>query len=309
MRISIPIIITSCLLVALITWLIGTHDMDYAKPPTPEQLVEISKDWEQGKPHMPPSQPVNKTLPADGGKNTPSSLAASSPPKAIKLPPLNLDHSPALSEYGTLGDKGGALIIALATHLESISQYQRALLAWERVIDTANPTEEERQQAATAIKRLKNEQSPWNPDPTNDIRLTLNAGAASKEKKNLEQALQSTAEQISKASGNILVVGTKVSIGKSPDASNPSIPVAIWFSRHETNAETPPVSFMIDPSQQDLLADQISAGAYSLVRTHLARQTNFSPLPELPAEANPNDWLKYHVTRLMWREFVNSLKE
>jgi len=309
MRVSLPIVITSCLLVALITWLVSTHDMDFAKPPTPKQLVEISKDWEQDKPHIPASPPVNKAPPADNKKPTSPSSAASSPLKPVKLPPLNLDHSPALSEYGTLGDKGGVIIIALATHLETIGEYQRALLAWERVIDTANPTEEERQQAATAIKRLKNELPPWNPDPTNDIPITLHAGAALKEEKNLEQALQSTADQISQTSGNILAVTTKTSIGKSHDPSTSSIPMAIWFSVHEARAETPPVSSMIDPSQEHLLADQISADAYSLVRTHLTRETNFSPLPELPANANPNDWLKYHVTRLMWREFANSLKE
>jgi len=309
MRVSLPIIITSCLLVALITWLVSTRDKNFAKPPTPEQLVKISQDWEQDKPHIPPSQSTNRELLADQKKNTSPSSTAKSSLKPVKLPPLNLQHSPALSEYGTLGDKGGAFIIALATHLETIGQYQRALLAWERVIDTANPTEKERQQAVTAIKRLKNELPPWNPDQTNDIPLTLHAGAALKEKKNLGQALQSTADQISATSGNILVVGTKAAIGKSPDTSTPSIPVAIWFSSHQARAETPPVSFMIDPSQGDLLAEQISAGAYSLVRTHLARETNFSPLPELPANANPNDWLKYHVTRLMWREFVKSLKE
>ena len=66
---------------------------------------------------------------------------------------------------------------------------------------------------------------------------------------------------------------------------------------------------MIDPEQPQALNYQIAAGVYTLLKTNLAEETSFAPLPEYPTEVQPNELLKYHVTRLMWREFVKSIKE
>lgn len=204
-------------------------------------------------------------------------------------------------------------MIKLATFLENKAEYQRSLLAWERVIDTTNPTPEQRKLAILAIQRLRNNLPPWNPDPKADIILTLHAGATLKEKQTLISALETAAGIITKASGNILKVETKASFGKSSGIKTPRIPVAIWFShtiskKEDVIAETPPISFMINPKQPEALADQVAAAVYSLLRTHLSSETSFSPLPDYPTEAKPEAILNNHVTRLMWREFVRSMK-
>ena len=316
MRVTIPIVIASCLLVAILAWLIGTRNKDFSKPPTPKELVAIAQDWEQDKPHIPSAQADNNTPSAKEQKSTPPLPAESASRKPVKLPPVNLQISPALSEFGILSDQGASLLIDLATHLEAEGYPQRALLAWERVIDTTEPTPGERQQAVLAIKRLKSSLPPWNPDPVNDISLTIHAGAALKEVKTLQRALDRTAALISEASGHILKVQTKTAIGKSRDMTVPQIPVAIWFSHRGKSSkdplvETPPISFMADPAQEDLLTSRIAISAYSLIRTHLASKTSFTPLPELPTDTriNPHDMLNCHITRLMWREFVNSLTD
>ena len=69
------------------------------------------------------------------------------------------------------------------------------------------------------------------------------------------------------------------------------------------------VQRIVAVEEDTMLVSQIEAGVYALLRAHLASETNFSPLPEYPAGVKPDDLIRYHITRLMWREFVNSMKE
>lgn len=312
-RIPTLVVILCCVTALGITWYAGTRDKDFVATPTPEELILTAKEWEQNRPNIPPPQPINKEIP-----NTPSAQTQATPDspakqEIISLPTGNLLHSPALSEYGTEGDKGAEAMVQLATLLETKGELQRALLAWERVIDTSNPNDKERTSAATAIKRLKPSLSPWNPDPKADRTIRLHAGATLKNDDVLISAMKQAAEAINEASGFILRVETKASIGKAREVRTPRIPVAIWFSSQSGEtanlAETPPISFMADPEQEKMLVAQIEAGIYALVRTHLSTNTSYSPLPEYPEGAKPQDLLHLHITRLMWREFASSMKE
>lgn len=313
MRVPVPIVILCCVLALGIVWYAGTRDKDFTTPPTPEELAEVATEWNQSRPNIPPPKPVNPALLADASPDTPLTPGPSDAAGVEHLPAGNLLHSPALSEYGTFGDKGADAMIRLATLLETKGELQRALLAWERVIDTSNAGDEEHALAAKAIRRLKPGISPWNPDPGAELHITLRAGATLKEKDVLIEALEKVADTISEASGFILRVETKASIGKARGTRTPRIPVAIWFSRSiggkDTPAETPPISFMADPQQKEMLVAQIEAGVYALVRAHLASSTSFSQLPEYPGGAKPSELLQLHITRLMWREFATSMKE
>ncbi|MFK7909552.1 MAG: hypothetical protein AB8F34_03020 [Akkermansiaceae bacterium] len=313
MRIPLPIAILSCVIVLSIVWFVGTRDKDFISPPTPEDMVKISEKWQESRPNIPPPKPINAALLADAALGTPLTPSIPEQVKVENLPVGNLLHSPALSEYGAYGDKGTDAMIRLATLLETKGELQRALLAWERVIDTSNPGDEERALAVTAIKRLKPALPPWNPDPAAEISITLRSGATLREKDILIDAMKQAAEAINEASGFILKVETEASIGKARGKRTPRIPVAIWFSRKiegkDTAAETPPISFMADPQQKEMMVAQIEAGIYALIRAHLASSTNFSPLPEYPSGAKPDELIHLHVTRLMWREFVTSMKE
>lgn len=314
MRIPIFITIPACIAVAVLVWFVGARDKEFVEPPTPARLVEISEEWEKNRPNIPPPKPINAALLADPTPITPKSNTGVADNQEDMIPTGDLMLAPSLSEYGTYGDKGADAMIQLATFLETKAEFQRSLLAWERVIDTSNPDQAQRQQAVRSIQRLRNVMPPWNPDSSADIALTLHAGATLKDKEVLVTALKAAAALITEASGNVVQVKTKASFGKSRGIKTPRIPVAIWFSRPASQtganlAETPPISFMADPKQPEALAKQVAAGVYSLMRTHLATETSFSPLPEYPTGAQPDDVLKHYVTRLMWREFVKSMKE
>ena len=50
-------------------------------------------------------------------------------------------------------------------------------------------------------------------------------------------------------------------------------------------AETSPVSFMADPSDESILISKIQVGAYNIIRKQLATETSFSQLAERERES------------------------
>jgi hypothetical protein len=314
MRVPVPIAIAACIIATGAMWYFNTRNQNFTTPPSPETQEHTATQWKNSNIQTPSCSPISTDL--KNKKATPAPKPPKrpqAPPRPKTLPLGDLDQSPRLSEYGTLGTHGTAAIIQLAHELEKKGAQQRALLAWERVLDTTEPSEDEVQLASQAIKRLSAQLLPWNPDPTSDLTITLHAGATLKESKLLEEALQTTADVISEASGFILKVKTKTSIGKGKPLETPRIPIALWFTRSGTKAgsataETPPLSFLADPSLEGMLTSQCQAAVYALMRSHLTKATSYSNLPEYPAGVKPDELLKHHVTRLMWREFANSLK-
>ncbi len=329
MRIPIPTVITLSVIVTLTSWFIGTRKMDFAKPPTPEEFVQIAKQWEDGKPHITPLKKSKRQLAKTSADNSDQTLNHGLRKKPDQFPEIDFDRSPLLSEHGVLQDKGAGYLSRFAGHLESMGQAKHALLAWERVIDTTSPDKDERKQALSAIKRLKSSQPPWNPDPSSGIQLTLQAGASVNDAQVLKRALEITAQNMSAASGGVVQVSVKLSLGKSSNDQAADVPIALWLSRpasatRTTQAETSPVSFMADASDESILISEIQMGAYNIIRKQLAKETSFSQLAEQPENIhaentnaeNPNkenttagELIECYITRLMWREFANSMKE
>lgn len=329
MRIPIPTVITLSVIVTLASWFIGTRKMDFAKAPTPEEFVQIAKQWEDSKPHITPLKKSKRQLAETGEDDSDQALNHGLSKKPDQFPEIDFDSSPLLSEHGVLQDKGAGYLSRFARHLESIGQAKHALLAWERVIDTTYPDKNERKQALSAIKRLKSSQPPWNPDPSSGIQLTLQAGASVNDAQVLKRALEITAQNMSTASGGVVQVSVKLSLGKSSNEQAAVVPIALWISRPApatgtTQAETSPVSFMAGASDESILISEIQMGAYNIIRKQLAKETSFSQLAEQPenihaenaSEENPNkkittagELIECYITRLMWREFANSMKE
>jgi hypothetical protein len=312
MYVSIPAVVTLSISVALTTWFIGTRHMDFSKAPTPEEYVQITEQWEKSKPHIFSAPDASAGALNSSNKDLQDVVINRLKKQRDAFPQIKSDQEPSLSEYGTMGTKGAEFLISFARHLESTEHPQHALLAWERVVDMANPNALDRQLAIEAIRRLKADQTPSNTNLNDAIPLTLHIGASVKVKEHLEKALQEAAESINAASGGILSVKTQLSLGKHSGDETKSVPVALWVSKKSKtqqtgSIDTDPVSFMADPADVSELRDKIQSGTYELIRSQLARTTNFSPLPEKPDRAEPDDLIHYHITRLMWREFANSM--
>ncbi len=313
MRIPISITIPACIFMAVFVFWLGSKDKDYMKPPTPERLAEISKEWEKKRPNIPPPKPINAALLADPTPIIPKFPSLPLGDKGQLISSEDLFTAPALAEYGTLGDKGAGAIIQLATFLTNKAEYQRALLAWERVLDTANPDTEQRKTTILAIQQLRNSLPPWNPDSMTDINITLHAKTSLKDNEALIKALRTTAGIITEASGNTLKVATQTSFIQETELKPPPTPITIWFShtvskKENITAETHPISFMLDPEQPEALGAQLTGAVYSLLRSYLISKTNFTHLPASPIEIVAENILKQHVTRLMWREFALNIQ-
>lgn len=310
MYIPIRTVIALSVIAALTTWFIGTRGMNFSQPPTPEQYIQITEQWNQSKPRIAPSEAAVALPPDTSTENTPDTSTA--PKDEASFSSLDLDGQPSLSEFGTLEGKGAGHLVLLARHLESGGQAEFALLAWERVLDMADPSAGQAQLALEAIRELKGKIAPWNPDPGDGIALQLRAGASMKKGDHLEKALQAVAKKMGRASGNVIHVEAHLSLAESSQNQGSVAPVAIWISRKTSGnnspiAETDLVSFTADMSNATSLTREIQAGVYDLIRAHLVKVTSFSQLPERTEASDPEDLITHHITRLMWREFANSL--
>ena len=114
--------------------------------------------------------------------------------------------------------------------LETEGEFQRALLAWERVIDSAKPDETQTISATSAIKRLRPAIPAWNTDPASAIAITLQAGTGKKTAKLLTPVLEQAARDIEQASAGILKVKAAITAGKERKADTGPAPVALWLA-------------------------------------------------------------------------------
>ena len=88
----------------------------------------------------------------------------------------DLESSPGLAEYSEHAQKGAAFLSRLAATLETHGESQRALLAWERVIDSCESTRAEFEEAGDALDRLRPILPNWNIDPEGDLNILLQFG-------------------------------------------------------------------------------------------------------------------------------------
>jgi hypothetical protein len=314
MRIPTRTVVILSITIALTVWFVATRKMDFAQEPTPEDYVQISEQWEQSKPHISPINSAETQRAEAKAESTGKLVAGHLKKNTDQYPSIDFKLVPALSEHGILQDKGSAYLCRFAAHLESEGRTQHALLAWERVIDTTIPDDQQRERAITSIKRLKTSLPLWSATHHGDIALTIHAGASVNDAKPLKAALETTAESINRASGGLIHAETKLSLGQAPSNEAASLPMALWLSRPAgtadgNRAETIPVSFMADPNDEHALVKELQASVYEIVRKNLAKETGFTKLPERPLGTKATDLIQFNITRLMWREFVNSMKE
>jgi hypothetical protein len=218
----------------------------------------------------------------------------------------DLEASPGLGSYRDFGKKNSPQrLLELSSTLRARGQFQRALLALERVVDTSNADSKVIDEAATGIAALTPTLPRWNIDVTAEISLTLNIGSARTPSESLKKAALEVADLIRKSSSDQLEIIPKITSSESSDAPEDS-PVALWLA---TNSEAPASSAVVTlkiSDDESAMIDEFAIAVFQAVRGHLARQGYPNPLP---LRASGRDYLSVHVTRLMWRDFAHSLQE
>ncbi len=300
-RVPIPVVIL--LVFSLISgiWWRNNRHMDFMTPPTEARLTEIREKIESSFPQ------------ADRVEDAISVPVIVPPPPPPPPPPPepeidlgNLTSPPDLQHYAEHSSQGPAHLIELAEILEKKGEPQRALLAWERVMDFTKPDAAQATTALAAIKRLRPTLPVWNLKPETAIQLELQASAGKKLTKSLTASLQAAALELESASSGIVKIKTKVTVGKSSSLNKKPTPVALWLNGPgKKPISTEVLSFTVDAPEK--LREEIHKSVFVLVSNYLAKSTAYTPPTALDASEISLDALTHRVTRLCWKEFATHL--
>ncbi|MEO5915784.1 MAG: hypothetical protein ABIS50_16230 [Luteolibacter sp.] len=297
----IPLVILFVLAVVGGTWWKNTRHMDFMTPPSDTKLAEIRQKVEGSFPH------------ANQVKDPVPEVAAPPPPPPPPEPPKptvdlgDLTQPLILQNYGDITPQGADHLIELAKALADKGEFQRSLLAWERVIDLTKPDAGQAAAAIAAIKQLRPTLPDWNLKPETAIQIQLQASTGKKLAKTLTPILESVARDLERASSGIVKIKTSVTAGKTNTANKGPVPVALWLNGTGKKApSTEVLSFTV--ASPDKLKDEISKTVFLLIRTYLTKSTAYTPPAELGAGENPMEALSFRITRLSWSEFATSLQ-
>ena len=295
-RIPLPVVIVIALLAVAGFWWLRTKEMDFLTPKgTTKPLPEFMTNPPDEDPTPNPALSAQVT-------NT------HTPPPSPDNPQLefgDLESSPGLAEYSEHASKGADYLIRLATELEVRGQWERSLLAWERVIDSCHPSLPERKAAGDAIVRIRPTLTHWNIDPAGALQILMQLGTSRKATTNLKEAAQQVAEFLRRDSDHTLLIEPRITTSRSRNAPADA-PIAIYFSgkgQHEPSLRSlTPNGDEIDTYETLLLVE-----AYLLVRQGIGNEGGIL-LPQVPNDSkDPKSDFQRQLTRLHWKVFAESL--
>lgn len=268
--------------------------MDFMKEPTAERLAEIRV-----------KAGGSATAPDD--KSSPAAQELETPPPPPEPPQREIDlgdlsHPPTLRDYAERAQQGAESLIILAGALEDKGA-QRALLAWERVLDSTKADSAQAEATIAAIHRLRPTLPDW-PGPP--IQITLNAGTGKKLAKPLATALEAAARDLERASAGIVKVKAIVTPGKAASPAKGPVPVALWLEgTAKQSTSTDVLSFTVDGPEK--LPEELMKAVFGLLRARLVSGTSYTPPAPLAEGERALAALHDRVTRLCWSEFAAGL--
>ncbi len=218
---------------------------------------------------------------------------------------------PAIDAYAWIPPSESSKMVALATELESSGQYQRALLAWERVIDHCEANQEQGELALKSIMRLKPGIQTWNVDPTACLPLNIEIAGNKDVLTPLKPNGETWRELINQAGSGILLPNFVWITTTPSDVPNPPVPnatVAITLTGAQPKLMRSK-SLMVSiaakdhiPSEQILL-DAIYKLLRDLIRTNANLKAPFAP----NATFNSSVLIQNAITRHSWQELGRTM--
>lgn len=301
MRIPLFVAIPLCLLtVVLIAWL-GMRDMDFLTPPSEARLLKIRAEALA-------SLPVSRLEDdAISIKVLPIEYDPTRPDPIVSLEPADLGDitaPPALDSYSDRAPEGSAKLLALATALENAGAFQRALLAYERVLDLSESNPEQIESAIAAIRRLKPTLPDWNLDPEDATQVVMHIGTGEKFANILPEILAKITRDLNTASSGIVRFSHDLHIGRTIQTTDAPTPVALWITGGGEDAPSTDVLSFTTDDPETLRGDLLKT-AFNLIRGHLSKTASYNPAPEVLDDSLAA--LESHITRLLWKELGGSL--
>jgi hypothetical protein len=301
-RVPIPwVLFLSLVMIGGVGWY-GTRKTDFLTPPTASQLAACRAKVALS---LTPTDHQNDVIAVPAVVADPATPTPAEEPKPTMILG-DLDSPPTLQEYSDLAPKGAAHLIDLAVLLEVEGESQRALLAWERVLDTGKPDPSQTNTACIAIKRLRPTLPAWNTARAKAIAITLHAGTSKKSAKSLTPVLTDVARELERASAGLLQVTAVVSTGRVREPASGSTSAALWLAGpNKASASTKARSFAVKSPKS--LHDDLLKSVLLIIRDHLGHATSHPPPVALPDDGKPLETLNYQITRLNWQELGTTL--
>lgn len=315
MRVPWYISIPLCFIVVLTTLWISTRRYDFTTEPTPAELAEITRAWRLKYPSLPPSDLSRAEEAAAAPIKPDASATGDQAPPLQELSFGDLNISPALDHFIHYREAGSAAMLYLAQRLEEKKEPRFALFAWERVLDSTQPSAQQTSLAAEAITRLRADLPPWNSDAEENKPLILHLTLPEEWKRPISSRLEGLTDEIRAASGNIIL--PQVLIKTAPQKPDfPTPPVSLWLSGTGDSAkETPKITFHIksttEPSDAsvDQITEQLFTALYRAIRSELNRQDLLTPPADLATGQDARAALHSQLTRLHWYQLVLKISD
>jgi tetratricopeptide (TPR) repeat protein len=296
MRVPLFVAIPLTLIIVALIWWTGTRNMDFLTPPSEARLEKIRTE-------------ALASLPVNRIEDDAISIKVPTPDRdpalvdPIQVDPVDLGDvksPPVLDTYSDRAPEGAAKLIALAAALEEIGSFQRALLAYERVLDLSQSDPEQIQSALAAIRRLRPTLPRWNSDKEAALPVVIHIGTGEKFAEVLPEILGQITADLNSASSGLIRFSFKLNIGRSIQTTDAPTPVALWLTGAADDAPSTDVLSFTTDDPEILNADLLKT-IFNLIRGHLSKSASYNPAPE--ALDDPMEALESNITRLLWREF------
>jgi hypothetical protein len=312
-RIHYFIAVISCVITVSLVWWNGVKDKDFLTPPSDQRLVEVRHATAID---LKAVDVIAQDLPAKAILVKPTKLMLPDP--ALEPPPQkkedllaefgDLSVSPGLDCYADLAEKGSDFFVALATQLEAKGELQRALLAWERVLDGVKPEPAQYELASKAIQRLSPQLPLWNVDPSAVHVIQLKAGCDRETAELLEPILAELCALLSTNSSGIVEIKAKVNSGPRPAKDAPKLPIALWFSGYDQKStQSKTITISSDQTDPVVLRNLVLTSAYKLIREDVGSLTDFQAPIAHKEPQDPLSLFQSSVSRLLWQKFASRL--
>ena len=301
MRIPLLAAIPICLITVFLIWWTSTRDMDFLTPPTEARLSQVRAEALASLPisRLEDDAISIKVPPPDDANTIPKTTAPIEPVDLgdLKSPPL-------LDTYSDRAPEGSVKLLALAAALEQAGAFQRALLAYERILDLSESDPEQIQAAVSAIRRLKPTLIDWITDPDTAAQAVIHIGTGKKFSKVLPEIMTKITQNLTNASSGIVSFSYELHIGRTIQTTDAPTPVALWITGPGEDAISTDVLYFTTADSETLRNDLLKTN-FNLIRGHLSKTASYNPAPE--ALDDPLAALESHITRLLWNEFGKTL--
>jgi hypothetical protein len=308
--VSLPL----ALLTMGVIWWQGTKGKDFTTPPDAAALAIVKQEIRE---ELKATDSIEPEEPAQAIRVKPKTLLmpnAEAEPQAAAEPTLkpedfgDLSVSPGLDCYLAMAERGAAIMIDLATQLEIKGETQRALLAWERVLDATEADAAQQDTARKAVLRLRTQVPLWNVDPISTRQLVLLAGCDRERAKAIEPILQEMVASLLDISSGLVECKLELQAGAKPDPAKPRQPIALSF--RGSSAGAPASKTLTLPTLPESLPEQknlLRLQCYKLIRDGISSQANLRPLAEPPTGSDAESLLRGAITRRTWSQWAESM--